>query len=172
MLADFADDDKGGFYFTSAHHEKLVHRTRSFSDDSLPSGNAIAALALGRLGHLLGDTRYLQASENTLRAGFAAMQEFPHGHAALITALDEYLEPPEIVIIRGEASEAEEWARNISAIYAPGRLVFAIPADIDLPESLATKQATDKTIAYVCRGRACSAPIDSLKELANELSEA
>jgi hypothetical protein len=172
LLADFADDDKGGFYFTSAQHEQLVHRTRSFSDDSLPSGNAVAALALGRLGHLLGHLPYLQASEGTLRAGFAAMQDFPHGHAALVTALDEYLEPPEIIIIRGEAAEAGQWSRDISAIYAPRRLVFAIPADTDLPESLATKQATDNTIAYVCRGTACSAPINSLKELANELSEA
>jgi uncharacterized protein YyaL (SSP411 family) len=172
LLADFADAENGGFYFTSAQHEKLVHRTRSFSDDSLPSGNAIAALALGRLGHLLGEPRYLQAAENTLRAGNTAMQEFPHGHAALLTALDEYLQPPEIIIIRGHASEVEEWSSNISAIYAPRRLVFAIPADAELPDSLATKPTADTTVAYVCRGTTCSTPIGTLKELANELSEA
>jgi uncharacterized protein YyaL (SSP411 family) len=172
LLADFADAENGGFYFTSAQHEKLMHRTRSFSDDSLPSGNASATLALGRLGHLLGEPRYLQAAENTLRAGNKAMQEFPHGHAALITALDEYLHAPEIIIIRGSATEAGEWSRNISAIYAPRRLVFAIPLDAELPDSLATKAAADTTIAYVCRGTACSAPLDTLKELANELSEA
>jgi uncharacterized protein YyaL (SSP411 family) len=172
LLTDFADADKGGFYFTSAQHEKLIHRTRSFSDDSLPSGNAIAAFALGRLGHLLGEPRYLQAAEVTLRAGFAAMQEFPHGHAALITALDEYLEPPEVVIIRGVAAEADEWARNVGAIFAPRRLVFAIPADAELPGSLAAKQINETTVAYVCRGTACSAPVHSLQQLANELSEA
>jgi len=172
LLADFEDTDKGGFYFTSAQHEKLVHRTRSFSDDSLPSGNAIAAFALGRLGHLLGEPRYLQAAEATLRAAFSAMQEFPHGHAALITALDEYLQPPEVIIIRGSATEAEEWSRNVSAIFAPRRLVFAIPADADLPGSLAAKQASEVTVAYVCHGTACSAPIDSLPQLARDLSEA
>jgi uncharacterized protein YyaL (SSP411 family) len=172
LLANFADTEQGGFYFTSTHHEKLVHRTRSFSDDSLPSGNAIAALALGRLGHLLGEPRYLQAAEGTLQAGFTAMQEFPHGHAALITALDEYLDAPEIVIIRGKTAEAEEWSHNISAIYAPRRMVFAISAEADLPAGLAAKQAQDYTIAYVCKGTTCSAPIISLQDLANELSEA
>jgi uncharacterized protein YyaL (SSP411 family) len=172
LLANFADTEQGGFYFTSAHHEKLVHRSRSFSDDSLPSGNAIAALALGRLGHLLGEPRYLQAAESTLQAGFTAMQDFPHGHAALVTALDEYLDAPEIVIIRGEAKEAAEWARNISAIYAPRRMVFAIPAEAELPAGLVTKQAQDSTIAYLCKGTTCSAPLASLKDLANELSEA
>jgi uncharacterized protein YyaL (SSP411 family) len=172
MLADFEDREKGGFYFTSVQHEKLVHRTRSFSDDSLPSGNGIAALALARLGHLLGDTRYLRASENTLRAGFAAMQEFPHGHAALVTALDEYLEAPEIVIIRGSPNEAGEWSRSISAIYAPRRLVFAIPDNAILPEPLAAKRATDATTAYVCQGTRCSTPIDSLEKLATAIREA
>jgi uncharacterized protein YyaL (SSP411 family) len=148
-----------------------VHRTRSFSDDSLPSGNGIAALALGRLGHLLGEPRYLQASEGTLRAGFTAMQEFPHGHAALVTALDEYLEPPELIIIRGIKDTAEEWSRNINAIYAPRRLTFAIPHDAELPQSLAKKQSVDKTVAYVCHGTTCSAPLNSLEALANKLSE-
>ena len=171
LLADFTDTKNGGFYFTSIHHETLIHRTRSFSDDSLPSGNAIAAFALGRLGHLLGEPRFLQAAENTLRAGFTAMQEFPHGHAALITALDEYLDAPEVIIIRGSLKIAEEWSRSISALYAPRRLVFAIPTDAELPEPLASKLATSGTVAYACRGMTCSAPIDTLQELANTIRE-
>jgi uncharacterized protein YyaL (SSP411 family) len=171
LLNDFADTEKGGFFFTSAHHEQLVHRTRSFSDDSLPSGNAIAAYTLGRLGHLLGDTRYLQASEKTLQAGFTAMQEFPHGHAALITALDEYLEAPEVIIIRGELAAAEDWASNIGALYSPRRLTFAIPADAELPAAIASKQAQDTTVAYVCRGTSCSAPLTTLEALAQEVRE-
>ena len=170
LLSDFQDKEKGGFYFTSATHEQLAHRTRSFSDDSLPSGNAVAAQALARLGYLIGEPRYLAAAEQTLRAGFEAMQEFPHGHAALITALDEYLEPPEVVIIRG--AEADEWSRNVGAIYAPRRLIFAIPADAELSAALALKKVGNSTAAYVCRGTACTAPIDTLKQLASELSEA
>ena len=171
LLEDFADSEKGGFYFTSAQHEKLVHRTRSFSDDSLPSGNGIAAFALGRLAHLLGEPRYLAAAEGTLEAGWSAMLDFPHGHAALVTALDDYLQEPEIVIIRGDKEEAEDWARNVGAIYAPRRLVFAIPADAELPKAIAAKQPGNATVAYVCKGTQCSAPVDSLKQLAAELAE-
>ncbi len=173
LLDEFQDRDRGGFYFTSNHHEKLAHRSRSFGDDSTPSGNAITALALGRLGHLLGEPRYLLAAENTLRAGYLAMQDYPHAHAALVTALDEYLEPPEIVIIRGDETEVREWLRNLSNIYAPRRLVFAIPASaMNLPGALAARKPGETTIAYICRGIACSAPVHSLKALTNELSEA
>jgi hypothetical protein len=74
-------------------------------------------------------------------------------------------------VIRGNKDEAQEWSHNISAIYAPRRLVFAIPADAELPESLASKQVTNSTVAYICRGTTCSAAINSLEALANELSE-
>jgi uncharacterized protein YyaL (SSP411 family) len=173
LLDNFQGEAGGGFYFTSANHEKLSYRPRSFSDDSLPSGNAIAALALGRLGHLLGETRYLEAAEQTLRAGWPAMQDFPHGHAALVIALDEYLKPPEIIVIRGAHDEATAWARSAGALYAPGRLIFAVPADATgLPGALATRKPAENCIAYVCNGTQCSAPVASLRELARLLSEA
>ena len=173
LLNDFEDKERGGFYFTAATHEQLAHRPRSFSDDSLPSGNAIAALTLGRLGHLLGETRYLAAAERTLRAGWTAMLDFPHGHAALITALDEYLSHPEVVVIRGDAKSAREWAASVGKVYAPRRMIFAIPADAaDLPGTLALRRPAAGTVAYVCHGISCSAPVTQLSELAVVLSEA
>ena len=171
LLDDFSDEERGGFYFTGKHHETLIHRSRTFGDDSLPNGNGIAALALGRLGHLLGNERYLQAAANTLRAGQPAMADFPHGHATLITALDEFLEPPEIIVIRG-ADEALDWAAAVGAIYAPRRLVFAIPADADgLPGALQERTAGDSTVAYVCQGTQCSLPLQTQNELVAAIRE-
>ena len=173
LLNDFQDKKAGGFYFTSDDHEQLVHRSRTFGDDSLPSGNAIAALALSRLGYLLGEPRYLQAAEKALQAGYTAMLDFPHGRAALITALDEYLDAPEIVVIRGNATASAEWAQGISAIFAPRRLIFAIPSDArELPGALKLREPREQTVAYVCRGTSCSMPFTSLQELAAEIREA
>jgi uncharacterized protein YyaL (SSP411 family) len=39
-----------------------MHRSKSFGDEAVPAGNAIAAQALTRLGLLLGETRYLDAA--------------------------------------------------------------------------------------------------------------
>jgi len=68
MLARFEDKQLGGFFFTSDDHEALIHRSKSFSDDAIPAGNGIAARALIRAGYLLGETRWLEAAERTLRA--------------------------------------------------------------------------------------------------------
>jgi uncharacterized protein YyaL (SSP411 family) len=166
MLAHFEDGELGGFFFTSDDHESLIHRSKSFSDDAIPAGNGIGALALIRAGYLLGETRYLEAAERTLRAAWLAINRFPHGHMSLLEALDEYLAPPEIVIIRGVRGEGETWQRELGRLYAPHRLVFTIPADVEgLDAALADKKPGDATRAYVCRGSTCSAPVEALPDL-------
>ena len=77
MLAHFEDAELGGFFFTSDDHEALIHRSKSFSDDAIPAGNGIAARALIRAGYLLGETRWLEAAERTLRAAWLAHQSLP-----------------------------------------------------------------------------------------------
>jgi uncharacterized protein YyaL (SSP411 family) len=166
MLAHFEDAQLGGFFFTSDDHEALIHRSKSFSDDAIPAGNGIGALALIRAGYLLGETRYLEAAERTLRAAWLAIDRFAHGHMSLLEALDEYLSPPEIVIIRGLHGEGETWQRELGKLYAPHRLVFSIGAQVqELDAAIADKQPGAVTRAYVCRGSTCSAPVEALPDL-------
>ena len=166
LLTHFEDRESGGFFFTADDHEQLMHRSRAFSDEALPAGNAIAAQALTRLGLLLGETRYLDAAAKTLRAAWPALQHYPHAHTALLVALEEHLEPPEIVIVRGDAKEAESWRDELGKVYAPRRLVFAVPANASaLPAAIADKKPLEETAAYVCRGMTCSAPVRSLAAL-------
>jgi uncharacterized protein YyaL (SSP411 family) len=132
----------------------------------MASGNGIAAQALARLGWITGDVRYLEAAERAVRAGFASIERAPEGHAAMLNALDECLEPVEIVVIRGHGAELASWHAALSREYAPRRLVLAIPSETaGLPEALATKRPRDRTVAYVCRGPVCSEPIERLDAL-------
>jgi hypothetical protein len=173
LLEQFHDRENGGFFFTADDHEQLIQRPKPLADESMPSGNGIAARALQRLGFLLGETRYLTAAEGTLQHAAQAMTEFPHAHVTLLTALEEYLKHPEIVVIRGEADEIAAWREAVTRIYAPRRLVFAIPAECEnLPGALAERRArAGKTVAYRCQGSRCSLPVTSLDALAAELTE-
>ncbi len=173
LLEHFLDDDAGGFFFTADDAETLMHRPKPLADEATPSGNGVAAFSLQRLGFLLGDARYLDAAEKTLRYAWRTMEEYPHGHVSLITALDEYLQHPEIVVLRGGAKEISQWRASASKLYAPRRLIFAIDeAEGDLPGALAERKAVDgETVAYRCVGSHCSLPITSWEALAAELSE-
>jgi hypothetical protein len=174
MLDHFIDNENGGFYFTADDHESLMHRPKPLADEATPSGNGVAALALQRLGFLLGESRYLSAAEGTLRNAWQAMAEYPHGHVSLVTALEEYLSPPEIVVIRGEGETLSKWRDTAATIYAPTRLVFAIDSQAsDLPGALAERRAVDgKTVAYRCLSSYCSLPITDADKFARQLSQA
>jgi len=170
VVLDHFVDDAGGFYFTSDDHESLIYRSKSFADDATPAGNGIAAFVFQRMGHLFAEPRYLQVAERTLRAAWLSLEKFPHAHTTLLTALDELLNPPETLILRGPRAEITAWARELHKLYAPRRVVLAIPDDAeDLPPALAEKTARGSAVAYVCKGSTCSAPIDSLGGLINKL---
>jgi uncharacterized protein len=171
VLLHFEDPDGGGFFFTADDHEQLIHRSKTYSDDSIPSGNGVAASVLCRLGYLLGEIPYLDAAERTLRAAWPMLQQYPQAHVTLVNALEDFLASMQIVILRGDAPDVAGWAAGLSAVYAPTRMIFAIPRDAAaLPPALAAKQAMPGTVAYVCTGMTCSAPISDLNEIADELA--
>jgi uncharacterized protein len=170
ILRHYADESAGGFFFTSDDHEQLIHRSKSFGDDATPAGNGVAALALQRLGYLLGEARYLEAAERTIRAGWAVMERYPQGHTSLLMALEEMLHPPEIVVLRGDPAMIDSWRRELAKLYSPRRMVLAVPADApDLPTAIADKAPRGPAVAYVCRGSVCGEPIASFPELAEAL---
>src|ERR1700688_4404951 len=171
LLAKFEDVENGGFYFTASDHDRLIHRSKTFSDDSVPSGNGVAASVLCKLGYLLAGTRYLDAAERTLKAASALMHEYPQAHMSLLNALEDFLTSMQMVIIRGPAADGERWARELSALYAPTRMVFAIPDDAPgPPAALAANPALSSVTAYVCTGMACGATLTDLRELARRLA--
>ena len=169
LLDQFEDKDKGGFFFTASDHEELIHRSKSFADESVPSGNGVAASMLTRLGYLLGETRYLDSAQRTLRSAWAGIQEYPQAHMSLLNALEDFLSSMQILIVRGTGQSAPHWADALSALYAPTRMIYAIPNDAQLPGALAAKRPGETTVAYLCTGMTCSAPLMNLEDVTRTL---
>lgn len=169
LLEHFFDPVNGGFFFTANDHEKILYRPKTMMDEALPSGNAIAARALLILGHLLGETRYLTAAEKTLQAAFPALLQFPAEHCGLLLALELFLTPANIIIIRGKEVEIKRWQEVCKNKNRIRNAVFAIPdTETELPALLATRKPHAETAAYVCQGTHCFPVItdfDSLNKL-------
>jgi uncharacterized protein len=169
LLDQFEDKADGGFFFTAKDHEQLIHRSKTFADESVPSGNGVAASMLTRLGFLLGETRYLDAAERTLRAAWTGIKDYPQAHMSLVNALEDFLSALQILVVRGEASSAAHWASVLGKLYAPTRMIYAIPNDAQLPPALAAKRPGETTVAYLCSGMTCSAPLENLEEVTRAL---
>jgi hypothetical protein len=174
LLERFEDRDAGGFYFTGHDHEALIYRPKPTLDDALPPGNGIAAQALGDLGHLLAEPRYLQAASRTIDWARTQMEQHPAGHCTLLSALEAGLEPPEQIVIRGPRPELAPWLDTARRGYHPWRRVYGIPYDIHtippyLPRIVSADSAARVT-AFRCEGSSCSAPLQSLEALSAALA--
>jgi uncharacterized protein YyaL (SSP411 family) len=171
LLDRFEDRAGGGFYFVSHDHEKLIHRAKPGHDNATPSGNGIAALALQRLGHLVGETRYLEAARRTLELFYPTLERQPSACVSLATALEEHLAPPRIVVLRGEPRAMAEWSRALGRRYRPDALVVA-PAGgaAGLPAALDKPSPPTGVNAWVCQSTSCLAPIGDLAELERTLA--
>jgi uncharacterized protein YyaL (SSP411 family) len=170
-LTHFSAPD-GGFFFTADDHETLIYRPKPIADEAIPSGNAVLALALDDLGHLLGEARYLRAGAKALQAALPAIERYPHAHATFLDVLDRQLSPPDLVIVRGDAESLIQWRKPFDQSYVPSRLFFWIENTIDgLPGLIANCPPAAGPVGYVCTGTACSAPITTLDELHSVLSK-
>ncbi|NWG87236.1 MAG: thioredoxin domain-containing protein, partial [Hydrogenophilaceae bacterium] len=164
LLARF-EDAAGGFFFTSHDHEQLIVRNKPAYDNATPSGNGVAAYALNRLGHLLGEPRYLAAAERTLRLFYPAVVDQPSPYASLLLALRESLQPPRSVILRGPQPELASWRAAAQAAAGPDDLLLCLPPELtDLPAAL-TKPCREKVSAFVCAGVNCLPEIVQMHDM-------
>ena len=172
LLEQFFDRENGGFFFTSHDHETLLQRRKDFTDDSLPSGNGSAALALLLLGHLAGRQDCIDAAQKTLKCGWSTLERMPHACTALLTALLEYDNPRQVIILRGEEETITRWQQEIAPMLHIRSLVFAIPtAEQDLPDLLNDKKTDQPATAFICTGFTCLEPISDLEELRQVLGQ-
>ncbi len=177
MLEFFEDKESGGFLFTAKDHEKLIQRPKVYSDEAIPSGNGIAALSLSRLGHLISNTNYIEASEKCILNAWSQIMSYPAAHGAMLHAVEEYLYPATIIIIRGTKQDKTVNFHNAcTKNYKLNRLVFVIPEiAIELSSSniafaAFTKYNTNKScIAYICQGKNCLSSIEQYDELIEHL---
>jgi uncharacterized protein YyaL (SSP411 family) len=182
LLDRFADAESGGFWFSTAEHATPLARSREWTDDSLPNGNGTAIRSLLRLGHLIGETRYLESAERALRAAAGALQRYPDACASVLRALEEFERPRLQIVVRCPDSQRQAWRQALddglrgSGIVPGGDPLdaFLISDEVAaLPGLLShrTSRGGGGT-AYVCAGFTCQAPVTSPEDLADALRAA
>jgi uncharacterized protein YyaL (SSP411 family) len=173
LLDQFEDTERGGFFFTSHDHEQLIHRNKPGHDNATPSGNGVAAFALQRLGHVIGEPRYIEAAERAIRLFYGAMQRQPSAFVSLLTALEEAIAPPRVVVLRGETNALREWRHALATRYRPDTLIIALRGDVSgLPPVLAKPAMTGGVNAWVCQGVSCLPPVSDLGTIERLLNQA
>jgi len=167
LLEHFEDKQHGGFYYTANDHEQLIQRPKPMADEAIPSGNAIAAFALNRLGILLSEKKYIESAERAIHNAWPAVSQAPYAHAAMLFAIEESLYPPELILVSGDEKDKDHWTRSIDQDFQSRSMSFFIDT-ANKPEHKAIKQRLTNTgsiQAYICRGQTCLPPVTTPDEL-------
>ena len=173
MITEFADSERGGFYYTGKSHESLITRPKDVFDNATPSGNAMAATALSRLAALSGRTDLKEAAEGAVRAAGAVVEKAPTAAGQSLIALDFLLaSTQEIAVVSG--ADSQEFDQALDAIFGQ----FFLPHAVIAPASAAqAKELADRLpvlkdrgprdgrlTVYVCEGQTCQAPAVGVAE--------
>jgi uncharacterized protein YyaL (SSP411 family) len=159
LMERFHDASEGGFFFTAHDHETLILRPKPGPDNATPSGNAVAAWALNRLAFLSDEMRFTGAARGTIALFWPQLERMPSAFGTMLAALEEQLDPPDSLILRGARDRFAPWREMLDPAYLPTTTVLFVPSEAaDLPPPLA-KPATEAVDAWLCEGAVCHAPI-------------
>lgn len=169
MIAQFYDQDAGGFFYTPADHEPLIARNKDSQDTATPSGNGMAASALFRLGRICGRTDLEEKAVATLEMLSGQMEKLAMASGQSMIALDFLLGTTyEVAVVEGrDPQEADAVLENVYQRFLPNKVVLRRShgvADESLPDVvaplLAGKTASDGAATiYLCEHGACQAPV-------------
>ncbi|MCY4273488.1 MAG: thioredoxin domain-containing protein, partial [bacterium] len=157
LLELFWDDERGGVFTTGSDAEDLILRPKEVADNSIPSANSAAAVALLRLGTLTGRNHYLDRARDILALLGDAASTHPSGFGHLLEAVDMSATGLTEVVIGGDRPDLVDAMRES---YRPNTvLAWGEPYNSPLWEN------RTGGLAYVCRDYTCEAPADSRESL-------
>ena len=172
MVAEFWDDNAGGFFFTGKSHEDLIVRSKDFFDNATPSGNSVAAMVLLRLSILDGKEEFRNLATATLREIAGQIRRYPSGFGYALAAVDFLLSTPkEVAIVGNTPFDIQPMIREVWRGYLPNKVV-APSFGMDIIPLLEGRTALNGVpTAYVCENYTCKQPVTDLSSLAAALQD-
>ncbi len=166
MIEHHWDRGEGGFWFSPDDGDALITRTKDAYDQASPSAAAMAATLCLRLGTMSDESLFAPGEKQLARLAGSAM-ETAMGMSQTLLALDRLVRGSTDVVLVGptDSPATRALADVVFRKYIPNRSVIHVDPEVPASLSAAPIAAAGKsgepgaTVAYVCRGRACSAPV-------------
>ncbi len=168
----FTDPD-GGYFLTGKDAESLLMRPKEVYDGALPSGNSVSALNLLRLARITADGRWEDKASKQIQAFRSTLSEYPSGYTAFLQALQFATSPSQELVLAGplDSPRLSEMRKAYffgfhpfaTILYQEGTVSRITPWVEDYPVD------PNQTMAYLCQGLACQAPMSNPEDLAQLL---
>ena len=172
--ARYWDGDGGGYFLTADDTGDVITRTKTASDNAMPSGNGVMVEVLARLFYLTGKSAYRERA-GELIAVFAG--ETPETLLHMPTLLDGYelLEKAVQIVVVGAPKDSATRAlvRAVFDVDPPNRVLTQLAPGTALPKGHPAHgkgQVDGLPSAYICVGPTCGPPVTRPDALIQALS--
>lgn len=163
IIRDFSDEAELFFYFSSRQQTDLIVRKKELYDGALPSGNAVIALLLHRLGIIYEHPGWRERSLRMLGSLQKVIIKYPGSFGHWASVLQEVLTGTEEIVIAG--AESSRLHEQLLAFYIPCRIILIAGRINDEIPLLMGKKASGETCLYLCRNNTCYPTVFSAEEL-------
>jgi hypothetical protein len=162
----FLDERTGLFYFTSDEDTALIARKMEVSDNVIPASNSSIAKSLFRLGHHLGNEKYISMSRRMLYHVTDELISYGAGYSNWGMLMLWFTQPMYEVVIVG--NDVEEMRKEFGKHYLPNVIFAGSKSKSDLP-LLKERFVENKTVIYICENKTCGMPVNNVKDALTQI---
>ncbi|HET6766197.1 MAG TPA: thioredoxin domain-containing protein, partial [Chitinophagaceae bacterium] len=163
VIEKFNDTASDFFFYTNASQEDVIVRKKEVYDGAQPSGNAVMAENLHRLGLYFDKTEWREKSRNMINSLGNAIVRYPTSFGVWGCLLIELtVGTNEIVII---SDEPHAVLRQALKEYVPHKIIMSGSGGSNSFPLLSGKEKTDQTSIFLCQNYSCEIPVSSIDAL-------
>jgi len=162
-LEIFKDSATVFFFYTNITQTDVIVRKKEVYDGAQPSGNAIMADNLYRLGLYFDKSQWKEKSVQMISSLFNAIVRYPTSFGAWACVLLESLVGiNEIVII---SEESQRILTQVLKEYIPHKIIMSATEGSNSFPLLSGKEKNEEAALYLCRDYSCENPVSSISAL-------
>ncbi len=160
VIRDFYDETSGLFFFTSVKQQDIIMRSKNLYDSTMPSGNAVMALNLMKLGLIFEAADYSEKADEMLASVRDSIQKIPAAFGFWAKVLQLQAQGISEVALVGP--KAFDQAMELKQHFLPNSLIMA---SLKVSDDFPLFRGRDEGYLYLCRNYACQKPVTSIPAL-------
>jgi uncharacterized protein YyaL (SSP411 family) len=169
----FADNHRGGYFFSTADATDLLIRVKTSVELQTANYNGVITEVLARLYFVTGEMDYRERAVATIASAGPDIEKQGLGCPTMLNAMEFTVNAVQVVIIGDDRNpETQALVRAVLDRSVATRIMMLMRPGQKLPAkhpAFGKTMEGGKPTAYICVGQTCSAPITQPVALANSL---
>lgn len=161
-MDQFSDEEQVFFYYTPAFQDDILVRKIDIYDGAIPSGNAIMAWNLYRLGLLLDLKDWIKRAAQMLESVAKSAVDYPTSYGIWSNLLLELTQGTHEILVLGDNALSK--GKLLLSQYIPNKVFMASASAAPNYPLMEGRQGGGEAQIFICRNYACSLPLTSAEE--------